>query len=212
MTIMLKVSDCRAEFKQRKKDISDVDNIPGTFIKWCNYINRYAYNLMTNVVPEGYIKTQLYNFVPALAIYDLPEDFQDIIPKGTGFYQVGNNGIETPNRLLPTGYAAVGLGFYLTPVTNQVVITPIPVSTSTYNLRYIPQLTDLSAESSELVIPKRWSKYAMDALDTCYNIWDEEPSAEIFNDDRFISSMAEFISLIDPSSQAESLPDFSLDF
>src|SRR5947209_5598931 len=93
------VAECRAEFYQRKKDISDIDAIPGTFIKWCNYINRFAYRELSNIQPEIYIATAVYNLTPGTAVYNLPVDFENINPQGTGFYKISASGLDTDARL-----------------------------------------------------------------------------------------------------------------
>lgn len=204
------VAQARQEFYQRKKDISDVDAIPDTFLRWCNYVNRYAYKLFTNIFPESYIKNQTYNLVNSLATYDLPTDFQDVGPAGTGPYLVGQNNIPTDTRLPTTNYASTKTGYYMS--ATQLIFTPVPNQPVTYIFRYIPLLNDLSEELSEFIIPQRFSQYLMDALDTCYNIWDEDNNAEIFNDTRFMNSLNQLVELIKPDSNAYGLPDVGLDF
>lgn len=203
------VAQARAEFLQRKKDISDVDAIVSTFLKWCNYVNRYAYRQMTNIMPESFILVQSYATVAGTASYTLPTAFQDIIPQGTGLYEVNDSGVATDNRLATTNYASAKVGFYIN--ATSLVFTPIPTGVKNYNFRYIPLLTDLTTETGAtgtFVIPTRFSEHIMNALDCCYNIWDEEQNAEIFNDERFIRTMEEFVSLMKPDAQVLILPDF----
>ena len=206
----MKVSDIRAEFERRKKDISDVDAISGTFLNWCNYINRYAYRQLTNVMPEQYIKTQVYTTVIGTESYSLPTDFQDIIPQGTGLYEISASGTNTDNRQAVTNFGSSKNGFYIS--LNSIVFTPTPVEVRRYNFRYIPLLADLSSESDTLLIPDRFSEHLMNALDCCYNIWDEDGNAEVFNDQRFLRTMNEMIALINPIGQAYRLPDFTTEY
>lgn len=201
------VGEARAEFLQRKKDISDIDLISGTFLKWCNYINRYAYRQLTNIMPESYVKTQVYTTAPGTESYTLPTDFQDIIPAGTGLYEINSAGVNTENRSAITNFGSTKNGFYLN--LTSIIFTPKPTETKSYNLRYIPILTDLTGESSVFLLPSRFSDHIMNALDCCYNLWDEDSSAEVFNDERFIRTMNEMVALINPIGQAYGLPDFS---
>jgi len=201
------VAEARAEFLKRKKDTSDVDAISGTFLQWCNYVNRYAYRQFTNIMPEQYISNQVYTTTPGTASYALPVTFQDIIPQGTGLYEISAAGVDTDNRVATTNYASTKNGFYMT--STNLVFTPIPTETKQFRFRFIPLLTDLSAESSEFVIPKRFSEHLMNALDCAYNLWDEDQNSEVFNDERFIRTMDELVSLIKPDSQALFLPDFT---
>lgn len=207
MSPTIKVSEARAEFLQRMKDVSDVDAIAGTFLKWCNYVNRYLYREFTNIMPEQYIQTQTYNIVAQTINYALPATFQDIIPQGTGLYLVGTNGVPAETRLPTTSFGSTSTGFYMT-ATN-LVMTPIPASAVTYILRFIPLLSDLVAESDTFVIPQRFSQHLMNVLETCYSVWDVDNQAEAWNNDRVIASLNELVSLIKPDSQAYGLPSFS---
>ena len=204
------VSEARNEFLQRKKDISDLDNIPGTFLKWCNYVNRFAYKEMANIFPENFIQTQNYTLVIGQNAYDLPDDFQDIIPQGTGLYLLNDDGTPTNRRLPPSSYGSTRPGMYVN--LTSIIVTPIPSGVKTYAFRYIPLLPDLAEDDDEFVIPTRFSMHIMDGLDSCYNIWDEDQNAEIFNDERFIRTMEEFVSLIKPDAQTYLLPDFSQNY
>lgn len=201
------VGEARAEFLLRKKDISDVDSLGGTFLRWCNYVNRYAYRMLCNIVPENYIKVQVYTTSPGTESYNLPTDFQDIIPAGTGLYEISTAGVNTDSRLAITNFGSTKNGFYLN--LTAIVFTPKPTETRQYNFRYIPTLTDLTGESSVFIIPTRFSQHIMNALDTCYNIWDEDANAEVFNDERFIRTMQELTHFINPIGQTYGLPDFS---
>jgi hypothetical protein len=103
------------------------------------------------------------------------------------------------------------MGMYLTGtlgVSTSIVMTPTPTDTKVWTLRYIPLLADLSAETSEFLLPARYSEHLMNVLDNCYDLWDEDNNAEIFNNSRVVASMQELISLINPVSQAYLLPSF----
>lgn len=204
------VAEARYEFLQRKKDISDTDNIAGTLLKWMNYVNRYAYREMTNILPESFITEQVYTLVVDQQAYDLPDDFQDIIPQGTGMYLLNDDGSPTSRRLPPSSFGSTRPGVYLN--LTSLVVTPKPPSVKSYVLRYIPLLPDLVEDDDEFVIPTRFSMHIMDGLDSCYNIWDEDQNAEIFNDERFIRTMEEFVSLIKPDTQTYLLPDSSQNY
>jgi hypothetical protein len=201
------VAEARAEFLQRKKDTSDIDSIAGTFLKWCNYVNRFAYRELTNIQPEQYIRTQNYTITPDVATYPLPSDFDNISSQGTGFYLVDSNGVATDTRLPPSSFGATMTGRFLN--STAFTVTPMPTQTKQYVLRYIPILPDLTTETDEFVIPKKFSYHLMDVLDACYNVWDEDSGAEVFNDERVIRSMQEMVTHIVPDGQCYSMPDFT---
>jgi hypothetical protein len=201
------VAQARAEFLLRVKDTSDIDALGGTFLKWCSYVNRYFYRQVTNIMPESYIKTQTYNTVVGTESYTLPTDFQDIIPMGTGLFEISAAGVNTDNRQAITNFGSTKNGFYLN--LTSIVLTPKPTEVRSYNFRYIPLLADLSSESSTFLIPDRFSQYLMDALDTMRLVWDEDPSGEAWNDERVRASLNELIQLINPVGQAIMLPDFT---
>jgi hypothetical protein len=206
----MKVSEARSEFQIRKKDIADIDFLAGTFLKWCNYVNRYAYRLLTNIRPENYIKTQVYTTSVGTESYALPTDFQDIIPQGTGLYLISAAGVNTDFRTATTNFGSTKNGFYMT--SANLVFTPKPTDVKSYNFRYIPLLTDLAVESDSFIIPDRFSEYIMNALDRCYNIWDNDNGEEAWNDERFINTMNELVALIKPDAEVVILPDFTSDF
>jgi hypothetical protein len=206
----MKVSEAFSEFAQRKKDISDLNAIPGTFLKWCNYINRFLYRELASVMPEQYMQSQVYTTTPQTATYALPTNFQDIIPMGSGLYLINQAGVDTDMRMPLTGFGSSKTGYYLSP-TN-IVFTPTPTETKSYRFRYIPLLTDLVAESDDLLIPDRFSYLLMDLLDSAYLVWDEMPSDESWNDERVRQKLHELIQFINPVGQAIMLPDFSADY
>src|SRR5574343_93162 len=204
------VAECRAEFLKRKKDISDIDAISGTFLQWCKYLNRFAYRELANTQPEQYIKSYVYTWSPGQATYALPSDFQDISPQGTGFYLIGSNGVDTDTRLAITNFGSTKNGFYMN--STAVTFTPTPTESKQYRLRYIPSLPELTSETDQMLIPKRFSYFIMDYLDSCYNVWDEDSGAEIFNDERVIRTLHELLSHIKPDCQVAILPDFTSDY
>lgn len=201
------VAEARAEFLKRKKDISDIDAIAGTFLQWCNYINRFAYRELSNIQPEEYVSTQTYSWTPGVASYPVPSDFLNINPQGTGLYLVSQSGVNTDSRLPITGFGSSKTGFYMN--SSSFTLTPIPTEAKPYILRYIPQLADLTEETDQLIIPNRFSYHIMDVLDACYNVWDEDQGAEVFNDERVIRTMNELVSNIKPDGQVANLSDFS---
>lgn len=204
------VAELRTEFLKRKKDTSDIDAISGTFMQWCNYINRFAYRELANVQPEQYIRTQVYTWTDGTATYALPSDFDNVSPQGTGMYQIGDDGQDTDRRLAITSFGSTNTGWYMN--KQAFTVTPVPSSSKQYRLRYIPSLTDLSSETDQLVIPRAYSYHIMDVLDACYNLWDEDQQAEVFNDDRVMRTMNELVSHIKPDGSVAVMPDFSTDY
>ncbi len=202
------VAQAFAELLQRKKELSDVPS--SLFLVWANYCNRYFYRQVTNIMPESYLKTQVYNVVSGVESYTLPTDFQDIIPAGTGLYEISNAGVNTSNRTAITNFGSTRNGFYLN--LTSIIFTPKPTNSKSYNFRYIPLLADLTGESSVFLIPDRFSEHLMNVLDRCYAIWDETGDAEAFNDERIRASLDEIVSLINPIGQTYGLPAMMEDY
>jgi hypothetical protein len=204
------VAECRAEFLKRKKDTSDIDSISGTFLQWCNYLNRFAYRELASTQPEQYLKSYIYSLSAPQVTYGLPSDFQDINPQGTGFYLIDQDGKDTDVRLPITGFGSTQKGFYMN--SSAVSFTPIPNDTVQYRLRYVPLLSELTSETDQMLIPKRFSMFIMDYLDSVYALWDEDNNAEVFNDARVVRTLTELLTHIKPDGQVAVLPDFSGDY
>lgn len=204
------VASLRGEFLKRKKDISDIDSIAGTFLQWLNYINRAAYRELTNVQPEQYIKSQIYTISGGTSTYALPTDFDNLNPQGTGLYRLGADNQDTDYRLPMTGFGSTKTGFYMN--SSAFTLTPQPEDTQSLKLRYIPQLTDLTLETEELIIPKRFSEHIMNVLDNLYTIWDEDNGAEAWNNERVVNSLQELLNHIKPDGSAYFIPDYTSNY
>ncbi len=201
------VAEARTEFYKRKKDISDIDLIGGTFMQWCNYVNRFLYRELTNIQPEQYINTATYTLIAGAPNYAVPSDFQDINPQGTGLYEINEAGVDTDRRLPLTGFGSTKTGFYLNSFS--ITFTPVPTTARSFRLRYIPLLPELTLETENMVIPRQYSYLLMDLLDSCYNLWDEVPQDELWNDERIQRTLAELVENIAPAGQVCGLPDFT---
>jgi hypothetical protein len=140
----------------------------------------------------------------------MPSDFDNISPQGTGMYQIGDDGQDTERRLPITSFGSTATGWYMN--KSAFTLTPVPSDAKQYKLRYIPLLVELSAETDQLVIPRRYSYHIMDVLDACYDLWDEDQQAEVFNDERVVRTMNELVSHIKPDGQVATMPDFTADY
>jgi len=201
------VAELRTEFLKRMKDTSDIDAISGTFMQWCNYINRHAYRELTNVQPEQYIRTQTYTWTSGTSTYALPSDFDNVSPQGTGMYEIDNNGQDTDRRLALTNFGSTSSGWYMN--KQAFTVTPIPSESKNYRLRYIPMLTDLTLETEQMVIPRAYSWHIMNVLNAYYDVWDTDNGDEAWNDERVNNSLQELLSQIKPDGQNVVIDDFT---
>ena len=214
----IQLSTARTSLENLKKDLSDVPQ--PTFVEWCNFVAREAYNRVTNLDPERYLLQVSFVVSAEPQTSTLPTDFRNILPLGCGFFEVDDNGKDSTRKLSRTGFGSHLKGYYII-AGNQVVFTGMNNS-QTIRLRYIPQLTQYTQQSDFFtidglstgveVIEEDYLNYIVKALDTFYTQWDEVPGSESLADFRFVRIMDEMMSTLRTEPYSLSIPDFSNSF
>jgi len=203
---MITVAQARTGLENRKKDITDVSS--SVFLEWCNTINNFAYRHLIGTDPERYISETTISVVSGTSDYDLPATFNNVQVLGTGLYERDSNNIAIDTQRLPvTGVGSQQYGYYISGA--YITITPTPASSYTLSLRYIPNLTQLTATSDSLVIDQPYLLYVINALDVLYSIWDEDKNNEAFADARFVRSLSELVNNMRYGVQIVSIPNVS---
>lgn len=182
---------------RRKKNLADLPT--ATFLDWCDEMNRFAYRVIYANEPERYFSSETYNVIAGTSAYNLPDDFYNMQPLGSGFFIV-QNGQPLPQTIPKTNVGSNYDGYYLQ--RDQVIFTPVPQQNATVLFRYIPQIDRITSLSDTLVIPDEFFWYTVDATDVAYDVWDEDPGAEALADQRFARKLSELAKFIrrDPST------------
>lgn len=201
------VSEARTEFDLELKDTSNVSST--LFVKWCDYINKFAYRILVKQDPARWIDTSSYTVSTSPSTQALPSDFRSITPWGTGFYKVDDSGTQTGERLPRTGFGNTTEGYYI--LGTDVVFTGINTST-VFTLRYIPTISAITATTDSFVIPDEYNRYVLDALKVQYMIWDEDIPGESYADARFVRSLDELMNNIRKDVSVYDLSNFSTSF
>lgn len=204
---MITVQNILDSYTRYKRDVSDVGQ--ATFVEWCDWMNKQAYNFILGIDSERYISTQTYTVSSAPQTSALPSDFQSIGYSGCGFYEVDNSGKDTNHALTKTGFGRHDIGYYIN--GSNVVFTGIDDSKQ-YVLRYIPVLTTLSAPSDETVLEDRYLQFAVGDVDVLYSQWDQDPEMESIADFRFVRLLSELGRTVSKDANAYQLNDFSQNY
>lgn len=197
----MKASDALTELGYELKDISDVST--PTFLKWCDYINKFAYRILSKEDPERFIAIQTYSVSSSPSTQSLPTDFRSLTSFGCGFYKIDGS-TQTDSKLPKTWFGASGQGYYIT--GSNVVFTG---TSGTYTLRYIPAVDEITDLDDDLCIPDEYNRYVLDALKVQYSIWDEDPSMESYSDARFVRSLDELAGNIQQDVKVYALDNYS---
>jgi len=196
------VSSAKTSLENRKRDISDVSD--SVFIEWCNFINDFYYRTVNGIDPGRNLTTDTISVVSGTETYALPSDFNNMQVVGSGLYDLdGNSDPIESSRLTLTGYGAAVNGYYIS--GSNVVLTPQPSATNTLTIRYIPDLTALTATSNSLQIPDEYRLYVINAIDVLYTLWDEDKNSEVFADARFSRSLDELAKNINQQPMISSM-------
>lgn len=194
----------RTEFESYKHDLTDVDST--AFLYWCDYVNKLYYRFVAGVDSERLMTSTTYSVSTSPSTQALPSGFRDMQSYGCGLYKRNADGTDSTNKLYRTGFGVTTEGFYIT--GTNIVFTGINSST-TVVMRYIPNATIMDGESDTFDIPDEYNKFLMDALDVCYNWWDEEIGAESLSDQRFVRCLDELARCIRKEPDSYTVPDFS---
>jgi len=79
------------QYERQKKDISDVTT--NLRIQWLDHLNRWFHNQLSGIDPERLIAVQNYTVTAKRQTEALPDDFQSLLPKNTGFYRNETNSV-----------------------------------------------------------------------------------------------------------------------
>lgn len=188
-----------------RKDISDITDAQK--ISAGNYINQLFYETWYAEEPEKFITAQTISVVSGTINYSLNSSLERMDLPGCGVFETDDSGNGTEIQLPKTAYGASGEGYYLN--SGNLVLTPIPQSSKTLILRYIPSLTLLSATSSSFVVPDRYSELVRDALLTWYDVHDEDSGMEGVDDSRYARTLERFRSMIRRDSSVIDASDIS---
>lgn len=195
----------RDNFLLLKKDLIDVG--VSTFVQWLDFINNYAYRKIAATDVERLSKTAPYTTSPNVASYTLPLDFRDVSEWDTGVFELDGNGNQTQRRLVVTGPGSQVRGYYIR--QGMLVFTPVPVQSESFLMRYVPALAPITTYAGILCIPDEYLNYVLKALDVCYDQWDEDSTAEMGADHRFVNVMDEMILNIKQTPGVYDIPDTS---
>lgn len=181
------IAQLRTQFDLRKEDTSDVSST--LFVQWCDHLNRELYRYFINSDAGRFISTQ--NYIVASSPYSeaLPTDFRDIAHFGTGLYKIDANGNDTDDFLPITGKGSQRRGYFIEGAS----VTFTGITNETFEMRYIPLLTQLTSVSDTLSIPDEYIRYMSDGVDRFYEIWDNNPQAEFLADQRYISALDDML-------------------
>lgn len=201
-------------FGEEKKDISDVGD--DLFIGWMNEIADFLFDLKRDIDPEQFILGQNYTVTSSPQSSALPDDFLGMQEFGTGVFLIDANGNNTNRELMQTGFGSSEQGYYLDGDDN-IVFTGM--TSGSYKLRYIPEFVGFSAMgdyfsfdgtiTGKRFLPDSKLKYIKRALDVCYSLWDEDVSAEMSADQRFIRELTRAVEKDRRNSMALVLPSIS---
>lgn len=130
---------------------ADLD--PSIKHEWLDVLNQDLYRAMFTSDPEPYISESTITIISGTTAYNLPDDFEEIIPNYCGLFLYDDDGIQTDElHFKPKGSAQDG--FYLNNVTGVLTITGSP-SEDDWTLRYIPRIDPIENDEDELIIPER---------------------------------------------------------
>ena len=184
------------EFLRRKRDLTDVPE--ATFIMWCRWIQRFAYNKIKNVDPERlYSETQIVASRGSNVSVGVPDGFRDSAGVDAGLWEL-ENGLPTGNKLPKTGFASSRTGYYI--YKGYIRFTPLQWGqTKTYSLRWMPDLYQFTAltdswtidgsSNGTPVLEEEHLQYMVDAVDVLYEQWDINPGSESYADQRFVRAV-----------------------
>lgn len=183
---MISVQNVYDKFLLYKKNLGDVST--ELFLDWCDELNRFAYRILYGEDPNRFLSVQTIIVTANTDTYALNSDFLNISPIGAGVY-VNNGSTTFPIPLTATGYGSQIPGYYIS--GTNIIFTPLPQSTQTILVRYIPILPTLTAFTDELIIPDDFIAYVRYAIDVLYDEWDEDVSAEGIADGRYARALDE---------------------
>jgi hypothetical protein len=211
----IQLSAAKTSLQRLKHDISDIDDVAGTFIEWCNFANRQIYNYLLGIDLDRFVTTQTYSSVTS-GSQALPSDLHTMRGLGLGVFVVDDSGTVTDRRLGMTGYGSTRQGYYFD--RGSIVFTGIEKAT-TFIMRYLPQPTTFTLETEYFtldgtdtgveIIPDFYLQALRDDLARLYSQWDEDIGMESISDFRFSNTLSDMQQFMPRTPRAKSIPFYN---
>jgi len=150
-----------AEYEQK--------SIPSDTITYLflNEIDQTIYDSILKIYPEKFMSSTTVSVTSGTSTYSLPADFQSIVPKRSGLFQLDDNGgvSYTYNQ---TEFGSLKKGFYLD--GTNIVITPEPTADVSLTFRYIPDRDLYTTDTDTLILEDKYKKFYLDWFSFLYNV------------------------------------------
>ena len=186
----LSVSDLRSYLERIQND-----SMPRVsqelFLDFCNDLNQITYEDLLYINPDDYLTTQTYGVVSGTDSYALPSDFTTIACPKAGVWEVNSEGLIVGDSLSHVSDNNDKTGYFIQ--GSNIVFRPMPTTSKTYKMKYIPELTTLTSQSDFTVIPERLKEYAKYFIRNALYEWYNNPSSEVFNDQKFARARRRFL-------------------
>ena len=200
------VSEAFTALERIKKDISELDGR----IELANEANYFFYENWYLQDPERWTTEFQFTVSSGATTATLPTNFERSDLQGTGVFRRNEN-TNTVGNIFPLHYTSPGSdedGYFYTG-SDTITITPVPTSSLTYILRYIPTLTDMTAETDQFILPGnyRFRRLLVNYLAARFEEFNQRVNVEVNDDARFANLLNEFYSLIRRSPKVIRLPD-----
>lgn len=214
----LTVQNVKDSFGRLKRDITDVST--ATLAEWCDYINKFIYRKLKQTDPERFMLSTTFTVTSAPQTESLPSGFRDVQPLGAGFFLRDSSGNDTEISLARTGFGRNDIGYYITKTS--VVFTGMEGDSQTVVLRYIPEVTTISAladyftvdtlVTGDETVPDEYLNYLVKAVDVFYSQWDDSVGEESFADARFVRVLNELVTTLRREPDAYAIDNYSSNF
>jgi hypothetical protein len=149
------------------------------YLQWLNDLNYMLYDDLVAQNKEKYISSQTYSVTTGTSTFSLPSDFKDTLP---------SNVYDTEERpILKTRYGSELKGFFIQ--GSNIVFTPSGKVNEDLTLRYIPEISSLTATTDSLVITVEDLEVAIDWIDKKYAQFNLDIIREQNAEQRFIRNL-----------------------
>ena len=176
------------------------------FLDFINDLNHFTYESLLYANPEDYLLTQSYGVTSGANTYSLPSDFLSLVADGAGLYKTDTDGRIKGAPLIVVREDQEREGYYID--GDELKIVPVPTSAKTLVLKYVPDLAELENDSDTTVIPLRLKSYLKYFLNNSLEEWYRNPSAEIFNDQKFARAVSRFMANIKKAPRVLTLSNY----
>jgi hypothetical protein len=189
-----------------KKDVSDVSS--AAKLRGINYVNTQFRQRVLEVEPSRVISSSTISQTSGTQAYALPADFESETYDGCGLFRVDNS-VQTEVKLPYTGFGSQQQGYYIE--GSNIYLTPVPTTTATYTLKYIPLQTEITALTDSLpsYIDFKYVENVKNALMVWYEYFDQNLGGEAVADQRFVRALNMFGETISRSPMVRAVFDIS---